>query len=234
VQSRGLGTSDVRADLAQPPETLATHAYEQVRAILGAAEAEAHRIRERAKLQERELEEKALRRLEEADSAADAIVGECSRRILELADLMVKRAQAVIAGLEQAEAVKRQLEILIEALRNETMQAVEKSQPTSSVAGHASVAPPAPEHQPAEEGPGAPAQPGGGEGLLSDAQREEGARLVALQMAIAGSSRIEVKERLKGDVSDDSLEAILDEVFGARTAGNHRIAWRAGHLDDVA
>jgi hypothetical protein len=75
-----------------------------------------------------------------------------------------------------------------------------------------------PPHQPAGEGNGAteeaerPAEQGGfdGDDMLA-------ARLVALQMAVAGSERVEVEAHLRKTFSLDEPGAILNDVFGTES-----------------
>jgi hypothetical protein len=49
--------------------------------------------------------------------------------------------------------------------------------------------------------------------------RFDGARLVALQMAVAGSTREEVNEELQRAFRLQDPSPILDDVFGTRRAG---------------
>jgi hypothetical protein len=49
--------------------------------------------------------------------------------------------------------------------------------------------------------------------------RFDGARLVALQMAVAGSTREEVHAELQRAFRLNDPSSILDDVFGARRAG---------------
>ncbi|GAC1318342.1 MAG: hypothetical protein NVSMB25_07680 [Thermoleophilaceae bacterium] len=62
--------------------------------------------------------------------------------------------------------------------------------------------------------------------LASDAGDEMlGARLVALQMAVAGGSRAEVEAHLIRAFELQAPGEILDDVFGAGTNGSKRVAW---------
>ena len=53
----------------------------------------------------------------------------------------------------------------------------------------------------------------------------EEARLMALQMAMAGRTRAEVESDLRHGLHMDAPEAILDDVFGKGTRGDQRIPW---------
>jgi hypothetical protein len=53
----------------------------------------------------------------------------------------------------------------------------------------------------------------------------EGARLVAIEMAVGGASRGEVGERLTQEFGVVDPSVILDDVFGAGTAPGSRMPW---------
>ena len=53
----------------------------------------------------------------------------------------------------------------------------------------------------------------------------EEARLMALQMAMAGRTRAEVESDLRHGLRVDAPEDILDDVFGKGTGGDQRIPW---------
>jgi hypothetical protein len=52
-----------------------------------------------------------------------------------------------------------------------------------------------------------------------------GARLVALQMAVAGGNRGEVEAHLRRAFDLDQPGAILDDIFGSGTGADKRVAW---------
>lgn len=72
---------------------------------------------------------------------------------------------------------------------------------------------------------GAPRAPRAGRGHHWHLGEHEGARLMALQMAMAGRSRAEVESDLRHGLHVDAPEAILDDVFGKGTGGDQRIPW---------
>lgn len=73
-------------------------------------------------------------------------------------------------------------------------------------------APPTPPPAPPVAGPPGPAA-------------HEGARLVAIEMAVTGASRGEVGARLKAEYGIADPRAILDDVFGAGSAASSRMPW---------
>lgn len=56
-------------------------------------------------------------------------------------------------------------------------------------------------------------------------QTSDTARLMAIEMAVSGSSRREVAERLIGDFGVANPAPILDDVFGAGSADDSRMPW---------
>jgi hypothetical protein len=72
----------------------------------------------------------------------------------------------------------------------------------------------------AEAAPAPPASPAEAPTTeRADAYGSEGARLVAVQLALAGHSREFAERRLAGETEEGSLAGILDEVFGASPVG---------------
>jgi hypothetical protein len=51
------------------------------------------------------------------------------------------------------------------------------------------------------------------------------ARLVAIEMAVGGSSRAEVEEHLRERLGVTDPEPLLDDVFGAASHAGSRLAW---------
>jgi hypothetical protein len=51
------------------------------------------------------------------------------------------------------------------------------------------------------------------------------ARLVAIEMAVGGSSRAEVEQHLRGELHVDDPEPLLDDVFGVASTAGSRLAW---------
>jgi trichohyalin len=211
-------------------ESVSGELGERVRALVAAAEGMAAAVRSDADVyaekRRREAEEEAQRRLREASEQADALIAERLSRIARLSDRIVERADTVLDRLDQADEVKAQLESLAQALGETAQRMVgELEEEGSAVRRPPSAEPELEEHPMADEV--RPLRPPGEERQRrflrpvpeSHPSSEEAsphlddARLVALQMAVAGRSREEVAEHLKAafDVSDP--EPILDHVF---------------------
>ena len=154
----------------------------------------------------------------EAEAQAAKYVEESRRRTEEIANQRATDMWALTDALiERAEAVKRQSDDLLQAL-NQTRRGVEAAlqagsgpepsqvqrlMPVDSVPrGLAS--PPSPSRF-AEPRPAA---------SNSSLGTSEGARLLATQMAVAGSSRVEITKRLRDDFGVDDAEAMLDTILG--------------------
>jgi uncharacterized coiled-coil protein SlyX len=272
---------------------LASEVGERVRTIISAAEAAANAVRHEAEqeaaVRRRVAEEEARRIIEDAKADADAYLAERIRRISELSDTVVERAETIVSRLDRAEEVRQQLQTLADALGESaerlasevrvgspppTVRSPGASPPPPPPApserapmGDAPAAPPEqvaePEPPPVAEAPAAveepelaepapppeapaeaaPAQdpdvvalervvepaPADGEtdapGARQAADQQLGARLVALQMAVAGGNRGEVEVHLRRtfDLTDPS--SILDDVFGQGTDAEKRVAW---------
>ncbi|HEV7771993.1 MAG TPA: hypothetical protein VGO48_01755 [Conexibacter sp.] len=72
-----------------------------------------------------------------------------------------------------------------------------------------------------------PASPNGGDASngASEIPVPSAARLVAIEMAVGGSSRAEVEEHLRGRLGVAEPEPLLDDVFGAASHAGSRLAW---------
>ncbi len=183
----------------------------QVQPIIEAAEQAATGILEEAEAQ-------ARRQVEEAQERADELADQRAQDMWALTDELINRA----------EAVKRQADDLLEALE-QTRRGVSPSRPAPI--------PPSPE----DEAPDAPRTNGT---RLEEVEREEvdverveieiteshssrssssrpstplseGARLLATQMVVAGSSRAEIATRLRDDFGIEDPESMLDAIHGA-------------------
>ena len=148
----------------------------------------------------------AKRYLEEAEAEADRVVAARLEDLLEATDSLV----------DQAEAIRRESERLLETLRGTGAQIqpdgdgqVAAEGPPSLRGNHLSAVPAGP-------------QPEGADALRS-VEREEapprpenaaGARLLATQMAVSGSSRREIEARLRSGFEIEDTGAILDAILG--------------------
>src|SRR5207302_3271444 len=68
-------------------------------------------------------------------------------------------------------------------------------------------------------------EPTAGAADRREADEQLSARLVALQMAVAGGARGEVEAHLRRTFDLEDCTSILDDVFGQGTDGDKRVAW---------
>jgi len=229
--------------------SFAGDASQRVHAIVSSAEAEATgllRDAEReAELIRRDAQAEGDRIMDDARRRADEIVAERMQRISDLSDGIVERTEMLFDRMDSAGHVKRQLDELLRSL-GEAAETVSResagrrpitrpSAPSSRAASPPPaparpVAPPAPQRVEATPSTPPPAYSRHTEPVRSAPEppsrlddpsdaRFDGARLVALQMAVAGSSREEVAEELQRAFRLADPSPILDDVFGVRSAG---------------
>jgi hypothetical protein len=214
-------------------ESVSGELGERVRALVAAAESMASAVRSDAdsyaQSRRREADIEAERRLREASEQADALLAERLSRISDLSDRILERAEAVLERLDQAEEVRGQLEALTQAL-GETAERVarELGETTAYSPGDPPALPVLVEDEyqdDAEEHPMAeqvrPLRPPSDRGprplrpVVPDepGNRLDDARLVALQMAVAGRTRDEVSAHLRSAFDVGDPDPILDHVF---------------------
>jgi vacuolar-type H+-ATPase subunit H len=158
-----------------------------------------------AEARRREIDEEAERRLREARERADRLVQERVMRMSELSDSIVARSEAVLDRLGQAEEVRRQLDELVQSLGHAAQQVTDEVGEEHPMADQVRPLPPPGEERPTLRPVESP-----------PAQRDEhleNARLVALQMAVAGRSREEVAAHLRDEFSIEEPEPILEQIF---------------------
>jgi vacuolar-type H+-ATPase subunit H len=181
-----------RKDDPAPP--LATSTAERLAAIVEAAERAAVTVIDDAEAQARQ-------RLEEAQAEADGLIAGRLGSLAELTDSL----------LDQAEAIRGQAERLVFALQ-EAQRRLEIEEPSAG-----EQRPPArPSHLTA-------VAPVGGRlaavestelGLNGDLRTAAGARLLATQMAVSGSSREEIEQKLRNGFEIEDTASILDAILG--------------------
>ena len=201
-------------------ETVSAELGERVRSIVAAAESMAGAVREDAdryaEARRREADAEAERRLREAGEQAEALLAERLSRMSDLADRILERAEVVLGRLDDAGEVRRQLETLAAALGDTAQRlASELGEGTHEHPMADEVRPLRPPGEdkppllrpvpPSEPAP--PTPPSRTDMLLDDA------RLVALQMAVAGRSREEVATHLRNAFDVKDPDPILDHVF---------------------
>jgi hypothetical protein len=212
-------------------------ASQRVQSIVSAAEAEATGLlrdadRE-AELIRREAQAEGDRIVEEARRRADELVAERMQLLADMSDGIVERTEMLFDRIDATGHVKRQFDDLLrslgEAAENVAREgggrrSVARSRPPATHTARPASAParpvaPAPRREPAapqvrrpEPLESAP-EPRRTVDDQSDA-RFDGARLVALQMAVAGSTREEVHSELQRAFRLSDPSSILDDVFG--------------------
>lgn len=217
---------ELRRTVRQGGASLAGAASDQVRAIVEAAEATAAQIRS-------EAEEEAGRIRSEARSDAKAAHANAAA---EAGERVSQVSGSAAAMLERIEAIDHELSALLDALRagagrlsSELTRLQDSLEETtwgrSAVAAETEPEPPAPEPPAPEPEPPAP-EPAPARGAATatrgssttaapaaKAADHEGARLIALNMALNGSSRKEIDSYLSENYALADQGALLDEVF---------------------
>jgi len=175
----------VRREKSQPnPRPLVTSAAERIGAIVEAAERAAESVIDDAEAQARTY-------LEESRAEADR----------EAAERRSTQAGLIASLLAEAEALREQAGQMVESLRRAEDELAGKRRSGD-----------APEPRP---------EPARASHLAAVADPDEtrggslaGARLLATQMAVSGSSREEIEQRLKSGFEIDDPAAILDAILG--------------------
>src|SRR3954453_7243329 len=90
---------------------VASEVAERIRSVIGAAEAAAgavrHEAEQHAAARRRAGEEEGRRLIGDAKPAAKALLGERVRRINEMSDSIIERAETILARLDRAAEVRR-------------------------------------------------------------------------------------------------------------------------------
>ncbi|MGO9883305.1 MAG: DivIVA domain-containing protein [Solirubrobacteraceae bacterium] len=202
--------------------TLASSASERVRAIVAAAETSAAQI-------QREADDAAQATRQEAEQAA--------RHAREGAGKLSELAAALSQRLDES---RRELEALVGSLPGAARSSGAEPQLRTEARVHPDPAdtepetaavepapaptpqiatPPAPEHAPALQQPPAPEHPPAVETAAAvpagTADENEAARLIALNMALDGSSRDETAKYLDENFQLADRDRLLDEVYAS-------------------
>jgi vacuolar-type H+-ATPase subunit H len=187
-----------RQDRPEPPRSLATTTAERLASIVEAAERAAVAVIDDAEKQGRA-------RLEEAHAEADRIVADRLDSLSELTDSLVSQAEAIrgqsdrlLSSLEEA---RRRISAESALAGDEPMESEGPSR-----GSHLSAVAPVEEQVAAETTNSRP--PAGARGGSA------GARLLATQMAVSGSSREEIESRLRSGFEIEDTSSILDAILG--------------------
>jgi DivIVA domain-containing protein len=220
-------------------DTLASAASEQVRLIVEAAEQSAHDIEREADLEARRIRQEAREAAEKARTDAGQQARDHVQRVSEAANAMLERIDSmetelrglldnVRAGSSRVASDLALLQGSVADLRGTTANAFEPDAPAAAGTGAAEPAPAVAAAVPAAV-PGASAEPAiaepdagpdaedrpvesdeDGAGRPAD---EEGARLIALNMALNGTPREETEQYLDENFELDDPAGLLDDVY---------------------
>jgi vacuolar-type H+-ATPase subunit H len=193
----------------------------RIESVLEAAERVAAGIRQDA-------EERAHRYLEESRQKADEMAAERLHELSSLTDDLITRARTVaqrsqelIAALEDAgrrvaEGSSQSPAAPLRSASEPPLSSVETSPPPVPAAERPEPEPVPPGLRPSSpKGAGVPAGPGSAgrpKSLSGNSAVSEGARLLATQMAVAGSSREKIASRLQEEFGIQDPRPILDEI----------------------
>jgi vacuolar-type H+-ATPase subunit H len=183
-----------RKDHLEPTKSSATDTAERLASIVDAAERAAVAVIDDA-------EEQARLHLKEAQEAADRIVADRLESLAELIDSLVGRAEAIKSQADQLHSA------LAEARQGLDIApaAADRGRPERpSRSPHLSAVAPVEETAAAEPLESGPASRG----------TSAGARLLATQMAVSGSSREEIEARLRSGFEIEDTASILDAILG--------------------
>ena len=232
---------------AEEPQALSANVSLHVRSLFAAAERSAAAIRaeaeQRAALTRAEAEAESQRVLDEARGDADELLAARRRHLAELSDAIVRAAESALGDLELAGEARSALDGLVRSLRDTAERIVP---PGVSTAGRGTPDTGAPlagapdadlpvAKAPDADAPatGAPAEAsapvaeapldgnGNGDAPPDAAPGLTGARLVAFQMAQAGSTRGEVAAHLRRTFAMQDAHEVLNDVFPAAGSTRH-------------
>jgi vacuolar-type H+-ATPase subunit H len=171
------------------PQPLATSTAERIGAIVEAAERAAVAVIDDA-------EKQAQRHLEEAEAEADRIVSERLAALSRLTDSLVAQTEATQG--ESEKLVAKLAEAKRRLVAGEDLDDFEESTRPARGSHLSAVEPVTEAGDDGMPGQGTPA----------------GARLLATQMAVSGSSREEIEARLRSGFEIEDTGAILDAILG--------------------
>ena len=194
-------------------DTLASSASDQVRAIVEAAENSAAEIQRDAEADAREIRDEANTEAQSTREQATAQAREYVGNVSESTDGMLKRL----------DSMQTELDGLIEQLRSGSnrLGADLKLLQTNLTDMTNSVAPAQFEPEPEEEPvvAAAPAEPAASNGTATNGAEDdddtEGARLIALNMALNGTPREETAKYLEENFELTDAGGLLDEVYAS-------------------
>jgi vacuolar-type H+-ATPase subunit H len=191
-----------RKDRSPKPSSPARGTAERIEAIVEAAERAAESVIDDA-------ERQAAGYLAEAQAEADRVVAERLSSLSELTDSLLARADAISGQTESMVELLKQAKARIEAGGEPAARSDDQERPgqAGSRGSHLSaVAAPQGEDPELTALPTPPAE--------QERRTPAGARLLATQMAVSGSSREEIALRLRNGFEIEDTAAILDAILG--------------------
>jgi len=189
-------------DRPEPPKPLATSTAERLAAIVEAAERAAVKVIDDA-------EEEARDRLEQAEAEAEQLIAGRLAELDELTDSLISQASTVRAQSEQLIASLEEARRRLGPGREHGLDSEPNRYDRQGQEA------PRPSHLTAVDPVAEPATPAPTE--LRPATGEAtaaGARLLATQMAVSGSSREEIEARLRNGFEIEDTAAIVDAILG--------------------
>jgi hypothetical protein len=186
-------------------------------AIVRAAQREAQAAERAIEERRRTAEQEARRYLAAARLHVDA---EAAARAARLEALGTKARQLAEELSDAAAAITQEL-------RRADEEAAAATLPRTPwlTSAEPAAPPPAPPSPPAEPSPEPSASGPTWARAESEAEIPSAARLVAIEMAVGGSSRAEVELHLREQLGLADPEELLDDVFGAASHAGSRLAW---------
>ena len=208
-----------------------------------AAEVIRHEAEQEIAARKRIAEQERSRYLDAARQEADELLRRRIQRMQELSSALIEGAEKLLGDLDNAHDLRRQLDRTVGALV-EAAAKLSTEEGTGITPSEARPVQPVPEPHAepeaeviedvevadAEEAPAEPplraapepepepaATEAAGNGTRTDAEDDDvlAARLVALQMAVAGCPRGEVEEHLRNNFAVEDTTSILNDVFGS-------------------
>jgi hypothetical protein len=195
-----------------PPSPLresVSSATQRIHAIIDAAEKAAAGIIEDAEAQARRYLEESRRRSERFAEERAKELSEVTDSLIERAETVKRQSDELIAALGNA---RRQLEdrVIDDLGLASAGEASDAGEPERQPAPHLKPVDPVP--PPAEQAP--PVGPEANSTLSGESSAP--ARLLATQMAVAGSSRAEIESRLRSEFGIEDVGGMLDAILGPK------------------